>query len=275
MQFSSYQTEGFYDEMFQEDGAARPHFQLVQEIIQSLSDGQLLRYKHAAERLLLQLGHHLQRLRRHGRHGADLPLRPDPAHRPGVRMGPHRTRPQAAHPRAQRLHRRYLSRPEDPQGRRHSGRSRHLRRLLPQAVPWSESPVGRLVPRHRHGPGARPRRRILRPGGQSARALRRLLRAGESRGAEAHFPRRVRGPLGAPGQRLSEPPAGNAGEPGPAPQRARRAWWCSRPASTTRPTSSTASWPSRWAYNWWRAATWWSPAAMSSRAPPKAWSAWT
>src|ERR1019366_6042548 len=55
-QFSSYQTEGFYDEMFQADGAARPHYQLVQEIIQSLSDGQLLRYKHAAERLLLQLG---------------------------------------------------------------------------------------------------------------------------------------------------------------------------------------------------------------------------
>ncbi len=56
MQFSAYQTEGFYDEMFQENGVARPHFQLVQEIIQSLSDGQLLRYKHAAERLLLQLG---------------------------------------------------------------------------------------------------------------------------------------------------------------------------------------------------------------------------
>src|ERR1035437_6463532 len=56
MQFLSYQTEGFYDEMFRADGTARPHFQLVQEIIQSLSDGQLLRYKHAAERLLLQLG---------------------------------------------------------------------------------------------------------------------------------------------------------------------------------------------------------------------------
>src|ERR1017187_6480634 len=56
MQFTTYQTEGFYDEMFQADGTARPHFQLVQEIVQSLSDGQLLRYKHAAERLLLQLG---------------------------------------------------------------------------------------------------------------------------------------------------------------------------------------------------------------------------
>src|ERR1039457_3437200 len=56
MQFPSYETEGFYDEMFQADGAARPHYQLVHEIVQSLSDGQLLRYKHAAERLLLQLG---------------------------------------------------------------------------------------------------------------------------------------------------------------------------------------------------------------------------
>ncbi|HXB70682.1 MAG TPA: circularly permuted type 2 ATP-grasp protein [Candidatus Acidoferrales bacterium] len=56
MQFSSYQTEGFYDEMFEDDGRCRPHVQLVMEVIQSLSDGQLLRYKHSAERLLLQLG---------------------------------------------------------------------------------------------------------------------------------------------------------------------------------------------------------------------------
>src|SRR6202795_4028679 len=56
MQFSSYQTDSFYDEMFEDDGSCRPHVQLVLDVIQSLSDGQLLRYKHAAERLLLQLG---------------------------------------------------------------------------------------------------------------------------------------------------------------------------------------------------------------------------
>jgi uncharacterized circularly permuted ATP-grasp superfamily protein len=56
MQFSSYQTEGFYDEMFEDDGRCRPHVQQVLDVIQSLSDGQLLRYKHSAERLLLQLG---------------------------------------------------------------------------------------------------------------------------------------------------------------------------------------------------------------------------
>uniref|UniRef100_Q024T8 Circularly permuted ATP-grasp type 2 domain-containing protein n=1 Tax=Solibacter usitatus (strain Ellin6076) TaxID=234267 RepID=Q024T8_SOLUE len=56
MQFASYKTEGFYDEMFEADGRVRPHVQLVLDIIQNLDPGQLLRYKHAAERLLLQLG---------------------------------------------------------------------------------------------------------------------------------------------------------------------------------------------------------------------------
>jgi uncharacterized circularly permuted ATP-grasp superfamily protein len=56
MQFASYKTEGFYDEMFEADGHVRPHVQLVLDVIQNLDPGQLLRYKHAAERLLLQLG---------------------------------------------------------------------------------------------------------------------------------------------------------------------------------------------------------------------------
>ena len=56
MQFSSYQTEGFYDEMFEAEGAPRAHARLLLETVESLSDGQMLRYKHAAERLLLQMG---------------------------------------------------------------------------------------------------------------------------------------------------------------------------------------------------------------------------
>ena len=56
MRFASYQTEGFWDEMFEREGVPRPHAQLLLETIESLSDGQLLRCKHAAERLLLQMG---------------------------------------------------------------------------------------------------------------------------------------------------------------------------------------------------------------------------
>jgi len=56
VRFSSYQTDGFYDEMFQTDDVPRPQARLLLETIQSLSDGQLLRSKVAAERLLLQMG---------------------------------------------------------------------------------------------------------------------------------------------------------------------------------------------------------------------------
>src|SRR5260370_11604079 len=56
MHFSSYQTDGYFDEMFHGSGEVRAHAHLVLEKIESLSGGQLLRYKHAAERLLLQLG---------------------------------------------------------------------------------------------------------------------------------------------------------------------------------------------------------------------------
>jgi uncharacterized circularly permuted ATP-grasp superfamily protein len=56
MQFASYDTDGFFDEMFEPDGRPRSHGRLLLESLQSLSSGQLLRYKHAAERLLLQMG---------------------------------------------------------------------------------------------------------------------------------------------------------------------------------------------------------------------------
>ncbi|MCX6621949.1 MAG: circularly permuted type 2 ATP-grasp protein [Acidobacteria bacterium] len=56
MLFSAYDTEGFYDEMFHANGQPRPEAQLLLETLEGLSDGQLLRYKHAAERLLLQMG---------------------------------------------------------------------------------------------------------------------------------------------------------------------------------------------------------------------------
>lgn len=56
VRFSSYQTGGFYDEMFAADDLPRPQARLLLDTIQSLSEGQLLRSKVAAERLLLQMG---------------------------------------------------------------------------------------------------------------------------------------------------------------------------------------------------------------------------
>ena len=56
MQFDSYQTEGFHDEMFDRNGVSRPEARLLLETIQSLEVGQLEQCQRAAERLLLQLG---------------------------------------------------------------------------------------------------------------------------------------------------------------------------------------------------------------------------
>lgn len=56
MRFHSYETGGFYDEMFADDGSPRPHARLLLETLESIPEGQLLRHKHAAERLLLQMG---------------------------------------------------------------------------------------------------------------------------------------------------------------------------------------------------------------------------
>ncbi len=56
MRLSTYERDGFYDEMFDEAGLARPEAQLLLETLESLQDGQLQRCQMAAERLLIQLG---------------------------------------------------------------------------------------------------------------------------------------------------------------------------------------------------------------------------
>ena len=56
MQLNSYQTDGFYDEVFDAEGKARPEARLLLETIESLEDGELLRCQRAAETLLLQMG---------------------------------------------------------------------------------------------------------------------------------------------------------------------------------------------------------------------------
>ena len=81
MQFDTYQTDGFYDEMFEPDGSPRARSAPAAGTIESLEDGQLQRCQQAAERSAAAAGHHLQRLRRLRRHRAHLPLRPDSAHR--------------------------------------------------------------------------------------------------------------------------------------------------------------------------------------------------
>ena len=56
MRIDHYETDGFYDEMFDHNGEPRPEAKLLLDTIGSLGEGQLQRCQQAAERILVQLG---------------------------------------------------------------------------------------------------------------------------------------------------------------------------------------------------------------------------
>ncbi len=56
MDFTQYQLEGFYDELFAEQGTPRPGARPIVERIESLPAGELLRRQKAAEKALFQMG---------------------------------------------------------------------------------------------------------------------------------------------------------------------------------------------------------------------------
>src|SRR5437763_10444301 len=56
MRFDTYQTGGFYDEMFERDGRPRARAELLARRLVSLSDGELERRQKAADLALLNMG---------------------------------------------------------------------------------------------------------------------------------------------------------------------------------------------------------------------------
>ena len=56
MHLDGYDRQGFHDEMFDENGGARPEAKLLLDTIAALEDGQLQRFQRAAERRLVQMG---------------------------------------------------------------------------------------------------------------------------------------------------------------------------------------------------------------------------
>lgn len=56
MNFVGYQTDGFFDELFDEEGRPRPGMELLVERINALEEGELQRHQDAVDRSLRQLG---------------------------------------------------------------------------------------------------------------------------------------------------------------------------------------------------------------------------
>jgi uncharacterized circularly permuted ATP-grasp superfamily protein len=56
MRFDTYQTGGFYDEMFEQGGRPRPRAELLAHRLMNLSEGELQRRQKAADLALLNMG---------------------------------------------------------------------------------------------------------------------------------------------------------------------------------------------------------------------------
>ena len=94
---------------------------------------------------------------------------------------------------------------------------------------------------------------FLRARRQRAHAQRNLLRARKSPRDDAHFSRRISGVRSSAGQPLSGRALAHSAQSFAARRLTMRKSCCSRLAFTTAPTSSTASWRSRWASSWSKA----------------------
>ena len=155
-------------------------------------------------------GHHLQRLRPSGRHGADLAARPGAAHHPGQRVGPSgaRSRPAGTHP-GHVPRRPVRGRTDRTPRRRHPYvAGRIVARLCARGHRHQgpRSPLRGLG----HRPGARHRGHVPGPGGQPAGPVRRGVRAGEPGRDDPRPEHRLRAVPGAARQPLRRVAAADA-----------------------------------------------------------------
>ncbi len=276
MQFSFYDTQGFYDEMFEDGGRPRPHAQLLLETVESLSDGHLLRYKHAAERLLLQMGITFNVY--------------------GDAAGTERIFPFDLIPRIvpaaewdhierglrQRVHalnafiddiyhdRKILKDGVIPSEVVLSAASfrKQCQGLNPPCGVWCHITGTDLV-RDRDGVYYVLEDNLRVPSGvsyvlENREVLKRIFPAvfeGLSVRPVSEYPGRLLEMLESIVPRNMAPVPGDPG------------WSCLHRAFTIPPISNTASWRSRWVCNWWKAATLWWIAAAFSCGPPPVWNA--
>ncbi len=249
--FLNYPLGRAFDEMFAAPGTIRPAYQSVHTALSSLSAGDLKARADIMGRTFLDQGITF------ALGGVERPFPLDLIPRivtgaewVAVQLGvPQRVRALGGVPG-----RRVRAGP-DLHRRRHPAPAGHHLTPFPPSGRRYDQP-GRRAHRHLRGRSdPRRARHLPRAGGQRAGAVRSLLCAGEPAGRDPGAGR-GRGPT----TRCGRWPNIRAGcwprfAPSPHPGSATRRWWCSRPASTTRPTSSTPCWPGRWESNWSRAET--------------------
>ena len=196
MRFTHYETGGFFDEMFDADGEPRSAARALSQFIDTLPDGELLRRQQSAERALLHMGITFNVY--------------------GDSAGTERIFPFDLVPRIvaaaewscierglkQRIRALNLFIDDIYHEQQIVKDGVVPAEILRTATSFREACVGlesaarHLVPHHRHRSRARPRRPDLRPRGQPALPVRRVVRPPEPPHHQADVPAAVRGVSG-------------------------------------------------------------------------------
>ena len=189
----------------------------------------------------------------------------------GRGMGASRTRHRPADHRDQPAARRHLPRAADTARRRRSGRSDPRQPQLPAGDARRRPAAQGLCQHLRHRHRARRKRRLLGARRQCAHPVRGQLCRREPAHDAARLSRSARRYQPASDRQLRRSPDRGIARDGAAAASPIRRSCCCRPAPTTRPISSTSSWPARWACRWSRGRIWWSRTSASACARPAGW----
>ena len=208
---SNYFLTDAFDELIAPDGRPRPAAVPLFRYLESLEPGVLAARRDAVDAAIMAMGITFTVYSDGANIDRAWPFDIVPRVIAAHRVAAHRGRPQAAPDGPEPVHRRPLQRAAHRQGRRVSARGAGGVGELPRAVPRHLAPFWGVGAHLRHRSGARQGRHRLRPGGQPARAVGRVLHAREPPADEAAVPRGFRGQQHPAGRRLPDPAARHAG----------------------------------------------------------------
>ena len=201
--WTAYDTEGFYDEMFDEQGQARPRAELLLSRLRTLADGELILRQRAADLALLNMG---ITFNVYGHEAGTEKIWPFDIIPRIIEASEWSVIEAGLKQRITALNLFIDDMYHDQKIVRDGVFPEYMvqssKCFLKRCV-GPESAARHLVPHHGHRPGARQRRHGLRAGRQPALPVRRVVRAGKPRGDEADLPAGLRRPVDPARRRLS------------------------------------------------------------------------
>ena len=200
----------FFDEMRGLTGEVLPHYKPFVDWVEKLPAEYLVQKRQEADVLFQRVGITFAVYGEEAGTERLIPFDIVPRIIPAADWQRARARARAARARAQPVPARHLQRAGDPQGRDHPRPQGPRERAVPLGDAGHARPGRHLRAHRRRRRRARGRRRVLRPRGQPARAVGRVVHAREPQDDDAALPRGVRAERGGADRPLPRPPARHA-----------------------------------------------------------------